>query len=429
MKVRSANLAHEATSAHACALYPFVADSGVWAPGVYIGQDWLGGNGAFCYDPWQLCASEVITGSNACMVGMPGKGKSALRKAYILRQVAFGREAVILDPKGEDGPLCRLLGVEPIRLAPGGGVRLNPLDSRVGGVMRTDREVRTERLEMLYAVIGAVLCRPLTMPERKACRVGLAAAEGGVQGGEEPTLPLLARAMFAPDESAAAAVGLTGRQLGEASLSAALALEELVEGPLAGMFDGPTTPALRLGGPLTSFDLSALHGSEALGILTVCAAAWLQKLLCRKDGVKRILVLDEAWACLGSLPLAQWLRAAYKLAREYGYQCLVVLHRFSDLLAAGAEGSEQVAIARGLVADSETQILLSQSASEVATTRELLGLTDGEAAVLTGLPRGRALWRVGQRSFLVQLELSEIERDICETDGAMTDRAVATEAA
>src|SRR5205807_9400271 len=119
-RIRSRNPAHEATSAHACAIYPFVAESGTWAPGVYIGQDCLGGGGAFCYDPWQLCERQLITGPNLCIVGQLGRGKSALRKSYVLRQLAFGREAVTLDPKGEDAALCQLLDVEPIRLQPGG---------------------------------------------------------------------------------------------------------------------------------------------------------------------------------------------------------------------------------------------------------------------------------------------------------------------
>ena len=425
MRVRSLHPAHEATSAHACAVYPFLADAGGWAPGVYIGQDWLGGGGAFCYDPWQLAGRQHITGPNLCIVGQLGKGKSALRKAYLWRQLAFGREAVTLDPKGEDGPLCRALGVEPIRLEPGGAVRLNPLDARIGDIDRTAAEVRAERLSMLYAVIGAVLGRPLSPQERSACRVALEAATAAAAHGEQPTLPGVAEAMFHPDGTAAAAFGLSSRQLAEGSLAAAMALVELIEGPLAGMFDSATTRGLRLGGPLTSFDLSAVRGSEALGILIVCAATWLHTLLCRDDGVKRILVLDEAWACLRSLELARWLQSAYKLARAHGYQCVAVLHRFSDLLAAGAAGSEQVAIARGLLADSETQVVFSLPPAEVEHTKDLLGLTDCEASILSGLPRGRALWRVGTRSFLVQLELSDAERALCDTDAAVVDRPAA----
>ena len=48
---------------------------------------------------------------------------------YILL-LLFGRRAFVLDVKREYGPLCRAVGVQPISLVPGGGVRLNPLASR-----------------------------------------------------------------------------------------------------------------------------------------------------------------------------------------------------------------------------------------------------------------------------------------------------------
>ena len=56
----------------------------------------------------------------------------------------------------------------------------------------------------------------------------------------------------------------------------ALELRRLVHGDLRGMFDGPTTPGLRLDGPLVVLDLSAVYHSPALGVLMACAAAWLQ---------------------------------------------------------------------------------------------------------------------------------------------------------
>jgi hypothetical protein len=44
----------------------------------------------------------------------------------------FGRVPWIADPKGEYGPLAEALGVTPIRLVPGGAVRLNPIAREAG---------------------------------------------------------------------------------------------------------------------------------------------------------------------------------------------------------------------------------------------------------------------------------------------------------
>ena len=78
----------------------------------------------------------------------------------------------------------------------------------------------------------------------------------------------------------------------------ALELRRLVHGDLCGMFDGPTTPGLRLDGPLVVLDLSAVYHSPALGVLMACAAAWLQSAVRARHRNRIILVVDEAWAIL-----------------------------------------------------------------------------------------------------------------------------------
>src|SRR5436853_1522577 len=67
---------------------------------------------------------------NAIVLGKLGQGKSALVKTLLWRMLVFGRRAFVLDVKREYGPLCDALGVTPISLVPGAGVRLNPLASR-----------------------------------------------------------------------------------------------------------------------------------------------------------------------------------------------------------------------------------------------------------------------------------------------------------
>ncbi len=98
---------------------------------------------------------------------------------------------------------------------------------------------------------------------------------------------------------------------------------------------------------------------------------------------------------------------------------VLVMHRLSDLGAAGSAGSHQVRLAEGLMADTETRVVYGQPPSEVDHARELLGLSDTEAKLLPHLPRGQALWKVGTRSFLVDHRLSEAEAALVNTDGRM----------
>ena len=99
---------------------------------------------------------------------------------------------------------------------------------------------------------------------------------------------------------------------------------------------------------------------------------------------------------------------------------MAVVHRLSDLRAAGASGSEQQRLAQGLLADSETRVIFGQPPSEMAAARDLLGLTSTETELLPRLPRGVALWKVGQRSFLVEHRLGPDEAALVDTDGRMS---------
>ena len=113
------------------------------------------------------------------------------------------------------------------------------------------------------------------------------------------------------------------------------------------------------------------------------------------------------------------MQQSFKLSRASGTMNVLVMHRLSDLTAAGGAGSHQVRLAEGLLADTETRVIYGQPPSEVDHVRELLGLSDTEAKLLPQLPRGQALWKVGTRSFLVDHRLSRAEGPLVDTDSRM----------
>ncbi len=349
-------------------------------------------------------------------------------KSYLWRQSVFGRHAWVVDPKGEYGPLAGACGVVPVSLRPGGAVRLNPLDT--GDVAGPGKGAGPDldaagrrRLALTSSLAVACLGRDLLPRERAAIDAAIveASQRAGLAGMPAPTLPQVVDALLDPGTGAAAALRTTPTQLLEDGRDAALELRRLVHGDLSGMFDGPTTTGLRLDGPLVVLDLSAVYHSPALGVLMACAAAWLQSAVSTEHRDRIIVVVDEAWAILSNLGVARWLQTSWKLSRAHGVANMAVLHRLSDLRAVGAEGSVQVNLAEGLLADSETRVVYAQSPGEVGRTGELLGLSDTEAELVTQLRRGMALWKVGRRSFLVDHQLARCERGLTETDQAMVD--------
>jgi type IV secretory pathway VirB4 component len=255
---------HRCTTRHAQAIYPFLAAGGLGGRGVFIGRDSSGG--AFCYDPWVLYADGALDDPNAIVLGKLGQGKSALVKTLLWRMLLFGRRAFVLDVKREYGPLCDAAGVQPISLVPGGGVRLNPLASH------PEEHAQLELREALSTVRAS--------------------------GRSEPTLPDIAAMLFAPTGEMAAQLRTTADRLAGDVRRAALAIQDLCEGPLRGIFDGPTSPGLDLGARLLVIDLHAVRDSPAVGILMACATAWMSALLARaaeRPGRERLInVADES---------------------------------------------------------------------------------------------------------------------------------------
>jgi hypothetical protein len=431
--------AHQVTTRNLGAAYPFIAEAGLGQRGVVIGDDLLGGS--FVFDPFELYASGTVSNPNMVVFGQIGRGKSAFVKTFLWRQAVFGRRAWVVDPKGEYGDLADAWGVRPVALRPGGAVRLNPLDPGPdgdgglgggggggGGTEGGQDATARRRMELLSSLASACLGRDLVPRERAALGVALVDA---CRDQTVPTVPMVVEALLSPSVDAARSLRTELRDLLEDGRDVALELRRLVHGDLWGMFDGPTTPGLDLSAPLVVLDLSALYSSTALGVLMACATAWLQAALARTavavggggpigSGRGRFfLVVDEAWAILSNLGVARWLQSSWKLSRAFGVSNVAVLHRVSDLRSVGASDSEQVALAQGLLADSETRVVYAQAPGELEAASELLSLSATETELLPQLRRGVALWKVGQRSFLVQHRLSAIERRIVDTDAAM----------
>lgn len=415
MRIRPRCPAHTATTAHLAATYPFLAEGGLGGRGCYIGLDVYGST--FAIDPWLFMKQRFTTDLTMSLIGQKGRAKSSLAKCMCWRMLVFGVQSWICDPKGEWGPLCEAAGAVPIRLEPGGPVRLNPLDPRMVDPRYYHGDVRADQLHILTAILESALKRDLTPEEHTA--VEFALGEAIRRGGGEPTLPLVVDALLSPSEDDAREVMTTAERLAAASRPAALTLRRLVSptGALAGLFDGPSRGGVDLAAPIVSLDLSTLRDSPALGVLMTCAASWMQWAMLRKDGVRRLAVWDEAWEMMADLACVRWMRRALKYGRAYDVANLVIVHRASDFMAAGAGDSEQRRIAQGLIEDCETRILYWQRKEHLRAAADLLELSEADQRTVSGLPKGRGLWKVGgDHSFLVDHIVAPEEWSFVRTD-------------
>jgi len=407
---------HAATSATLAGAYPFLAEAGLGTQGVLIGTDTLSG-GSFVYDPWELYRQGVLTNPNALLAGVIGTGKSALAKSIATRSVAFGiRVYVPGDPKGEWTTVTRAVGGTAITLGQGQDTRLNPLDEGRRPAGLTDPQWETmvwaRRRDLLGVLTETVLGRPLGPVEHTALDAALTVTTFAPRA---PTLPDVVAHLLNPHEGTddAGLLRAEGRDV-------AHALRRMVHGDLAGLFDGPSTVRFDPDAPMISLDLSGVTGNDTLlSLVMTCASTWMEAAILDPDGGKRWVIYDEAWRVMRHPALIRRMQTQWKLSRAYGIANLMVIHRLSDLDAVGEHQSEARALAQGLLADCSTRIIYRQESDQLDQSAAALGLTETERDHLTALKVGEGLWRIRDRAFLVQHQLTHGEHHLFDTTARM----------
>jgi hypothetical protein len=411
--------AHQDTSATLAGAYPFLAEGGIGSNGVLVGQDLYSG-GSFVYDPWELYRQGLITAPNLVVAGIVGAGKSSLVKSLYTRSIPFGRKVYVVgDPKGEHTPVAQAVGGKAIVLGHGLSNRLNPLDEghRTAGISDAEwiAQVAARRRDLIGALTETVLDRPLTPLEHTAVDIALA---GAVRGNDVPILPMVVDRILSPDPADDPDGRLTddGRMVGHA-------LRRLVAGDLQGLFDGPSTVAFDPTLPMVSLDLSRVaENSTLVSVLMTCSSAWMEAALLDPHGGPRWVIYDEAWRLMAYPSLLRRMDAQWRLSRHYGITNCLVFHKLSDLDNVGDQGSAMRALASSLLANAETRIIYRQEPDQLGSTADALGLTGTEQKLIPGLGTGQGLWRIKDRSFVVQHQLHPGELDVFDTTGRMTGR-------
>lgn len=393
--------AHQDTSAALAGAYPFLAEGGLGGEGVFVGQDLYSG-GSFVFDPWVLYQRGVITAPNVVLAGIVGAGKSALAKSLYTRSIPFGRRVYVPgDPKGEHTAVAKAVGGQAIVLGHGLPNRLNPLDSgrRPSGVSDVEwaAMVTARRRDLIGALAETVLGRPLTPVEHTAVDIALNAA---VAGSQTPILPMVVDYILNPDTST------NDPRLAEDGRNVGHALRRLVAGDLAGIFDGPSTVAFDPDLPMVSLDLSRVAENNALiSVLMTCASAWMESALLDPQGGQRWVIYDEAWQLMQHPALLRRMDAHWRLARHYGIANMLIFHKLTDLDNVGDQGTAAHALATSLLANAETRIIYRQESDQLGPTSAMLNLTGTEQKMLPQLGTGQGLWRIKDRSFIVQHQI------------------------
>ena len=435
------------TSDQAPVLWPWIATPGLPPTGAQMGIDHLSG-GSFYADPtgWVLDDAIPVTNPNLFVFGKPGRGKSATVKAFCLRMMDLGYRTLILgDPKDEYEKLCHALRVEPFVIGHGHPGRINPLD--LGPLGHHWDQLSTAEAKRRAAIIFArwlTLIRGLVGSQRlgdhhvpfgpsdevvvKAALQHLTGYTHGHTRLAETTIPQLWRLLDTPTPDLVTECRYSSeRQFLDETRLLRDALGQLVSGALAGLFDDHTTINVDWTAPIQSLSLSRLEalGDEAVGIALTCLNSWGRGMReTAAPGDLRVVVRDESWKQLRlGTDAVKSFDADLRLSRRDGEIQIAVAHKPSDLLTAGAAGSQAVAIAKDLLHLADTVILHGQDPAIAEDLHRLLGLGPIAQHLITGWAmhgKGRALWCLGDRHYKVETVLHPAEQALTYTNDAFT---------
>ncbi len=382
---------HWATSPDLTGLRVPSHDAGTGLEGRSLGVAQRGS--AFVLDPFDAYSVGLVSNPNVIVAGSIGAGKSTVVKMMVDRALRRGRRVVVIDPKGEYGDLATAHGVSALVLGRDGWCCPFP---------SSDRESR----DLVRALVGSAQGSPLTSDQHYLIDQTWLRLEG-----RRPR-----RVINALYELLAPSIDLPGRS---AERELALVLYRFVFGDLVGLFDGVDEP-MRFTGNLVVLDLSAQWSAKSFPIAALSAVAAAQQVLAG-EGELGYLVLDEAWALLSDPVAVQWIQGSWKLARARGISHLLVLHRWTDAVAAGDAGSSQRARAEGLLRECETAWLFRQPPDEAREMASALGLHEREQSYLRALPKGTALVRYGTHRSIVRVAPDVRDISFVDTDRAMRE--------
>jgi hypothetical protein len=450
---RAANLHARAavylsTTTQTAGVYPWVLGSSLPLEGVPLGPDLLTAE-LVCVDPagW---VGRLVQNPGVWVMAQPGAGKSAITKRICTAYAAYGARVVVPgDVKGEYEPLVRALGGQVVRIGRGLD-RINPLDSgplrgRLAALPADRRRALTDeitgrRTDLLHALLSTThgLGRRPTASE--ASVVNHAVAILGDTLDADPVVPdVVTLLRHGPGELWARLLVETADDYRDAIREIVAGLENLCSGPLAGLFDGPTTTPLDLDAPAMSVDLSALLTAGdpvvAAGLLSTWAYAYTALDSARALGAmtdQLVIPLDEMWRALRAGPgMVDAMDAMTRLNRAKNEVTIMVTHSLRD--TESLPTPEDRAKALGLMERCDTVILGALSPGELDRVSVQKPLTSAERALVaswaspavTGLDgtgqrhpgRGKYLIKLGTRAGTpVRLDLTPDELALFDTD-------------
>jgi type IV secretory pathway VirB4 component len=381
----------------ATSLFPFAGSDLAHPNGVFLGTNKVTGAPVF-FD--SFAGPPEVPNRHIGVFATSGAGKTTLVKVLVARSCLQGIRTVFIDPEGEYSRLVEQLGGMHVRLAPEGKVYINPFDlepEEVDGVKTVDLLEKVADLKGLVALMvegagarmsaeeGALVeevlqeeyaSRGVSRDPESLCQPA-APTDGAIRIGkvkkEMPTFSSFWTRLSQRPESE----------------RLCLLLKQYLRGNSLGLFDGQS--AADLGDvPLIALDVFHLEEKFARPYAMAVALGWVwEKFVKANPGIKKRVVVDEAWLFMKYKDTAEFLAGMARRARKRMCSLVVSTQNFTEFDS--AEG-------KSVIANLGTVILMMQAPHELGNVAQAFRLNNGETAYLRTCGVGDVLLKANSQT-------------------------------
>lgn len=385
--------------------FPFTSADLTDDKGVLYGIN-MHNNGLVIFDRFSL------ENANMVVFAKSGAGKSFTVKLEVLRSMMVGVDVVIIDPENEYQKLAEAVAGSYIRLSLNSDTRINPFD--LPRVIETDEadDALRANLVTLHGLLRQMLGGAQATSDGQVISGLNAAEEADI---DQALIDTYARVGITSDPLTHNSIPPTIIDLYDTLLhmggtgpSLAQRLRKYTTGTFAGIFSQQSN--IDINNNMVVFNIRDLEDDlRPVAMYIVLSHIWN---ITRTDQKRRMLVVDEAWQLMRYEDSANFLFSLAKRARKYQLGLTTISQDVEDFM-----GSK---MGRAIVANSSMQLLLKQSPSAVDVLSGVFKLTEEEQKRLANFPVGQGLFFAGQNHVHIQIQASETEYGLINTDPVKT---------
>ena len=322
----------------------------------------------------QPMESGIITNRNKIIIGPSGSGKSFLTNHFTRTYLENGSHIVVVDMGNSYKGLCELMNGFYFTYSEITPIRFNPFYLEEGAMLDTEKKESIKTLLL-------VLWKKEDEVYRRSEYVALSNA---LQMYYETESRFRCFDTFYEFLENVFAIVLRGQDVKVKDFDLSNFLYVLRPYYKGGEFDyllNATENLDVLKQPLIVFEIDNIKDHPILfPVVTIIIMELFISKMRRLQGVRKIILIEEAWKAIAKAGMADYIKYLFKTVRKYFGEAIVVTQEIEDIL------SSEI-VKQSIINNADCKILLDQSKyqNKFDQVQSLLGLTDKEKAMVLSI--------------------------------------------